>query len=229
MSRAARVFALVFAAGLVALLCLGLVERRSEAFTLGVQPATPVYARGGSTVCQGPIDVVEDFSAVQLTIGAAVVASPPARVEVLDAGTDRRLATGKLRSGYPSEAQPVHVDLAPIQAGRRIRICLHVTGRSALLVYGNADAAARGTTVTLNGRPRQMDLDIVFLREDDASVLASTGTIMRRAALFHGGWVGTWTIWLLAVLVLTAFPALLALAIRRAGEPEDQPTASASE
>ena len=85
MSRAARVFALVFAAGLAALLCVGLVERRSEAFTLGVKPVTPLYARGGSTVCQGPIEVVEDFSAVRLTIGAAVVSSPPARVEVLDA------------------------------------------------------------------------------------------------------------------------------------------------
>jgi hypothetical protein len=229
MSRAARVFALVFAAGLVALLCVGLVERRSEAFTLGVQPVTPLYARAGSTVCQGPIEVVEDFSAVRLTIGAAVVSSPPGRVEVLDAGTNRRLATGTLRSGYPSEAQPVRVDLAPIQAGRRIRICLHVTGRSGLLVYGNADAAARGTTATLNGRPRQMDLDIVFLREDKASVLALTGAIMRRAALFHCGWVGTWTIWLLAILAVTAFPALLGLAIRRAGESEDQPTASASE
>jgi hypothetical protein len=52
---------------------------------------------------------------------------------------------------------------------------------------------------------------------------------MRRAALFHGGWVGTWTIWLLAILAVTAFPALLGLAIRRAGESEDQPTASASE
>ena len=229
MSRAARVFALVFAAGLVALLCVGLVERRSEAFTLGVQPVTPVYVRAGSTVCQGPIDVVEDFSAVRLTIGAAVVSSPPARVDVLDARTGRRLASGTLASGYPSEAQAVRVDLAPIQAGETIRICLHVTGRSALLVYGNADAAARGTTATLNGRPRQMDLDIVFLREDRTSVLALTGTIMRRAALFHGGWVGTWTIWLLALLAVTAFPALLALAIRRADEPEDQPTASASE
>ena len=229
MSRATRVFALVFAAGLVALLCVGLVERRSEAFTLGVQPVTPVYARGGSTVCQGPIEVVEDFSAVQFTIGAAVVSSPPARVDVLDAGTDTRLASGTLRAGYPSKAQPVRVDLAPIRAGRRIRVCLHVSGRSALLVYGNADAAARGTTATLDGRRRQLDLDIVFLREDKASVLALTGTIVRRAALFHGAWVGTWTIWLLAVLAVTAFPGLLALAVRRASEPEDQPTASASE
>ena len=94
MSRAARVFALVFAAGLAALLCVGLVERRSEAFTLGVKPVTPLYARGGSTVCQGPIEVVEDFSAVRLTIGAAVVSSPPARVEVLDAH-DRQAARAR--------------------------------------------------------------------------------------------------------------------------------------
>lgn len=229
MPRAARVFALVFAAGLAALLCVGLVERRSEAFTLGVKPVTPLYARGGSTVCQGPIEVVEDFSAVRLTIGAAVVSSPPARVEVLDAATGRRLARGTLRAGYPSEAQPVRVDLAPIAAGRRIRVCLHVTGDSGLLVYGNADAAARGTTATLNGRPRERDLDIVFLREDKTSVLALTGAIARRAALFHGGWVGAWTIWLLAVLAVTGFPALLGLALRRADPPGDQPTASASE
>lgn len=230
MRSATRTFAAVFGLGVVALLCIGLVERQSEAFTLGVQPVTALYLSDGSTLCQGPIEVPTDFSGLRLTVAAAVVSSPPARVEVLDANSGERLARGKLRGGYPSDTTEAPVELGPVPAGKRIRVCLHGSGRGGLLVFGNASAAVRGSGVTLNGRPRERDIDIVFLREDSASVLSLVGEMVPRAALFHGGWVGSWTIWALMALLLTAFPALLALALRRAGEPaEDQPTASASE
>ena len=120
--------------------------------------------------------------------------------------------------------------LSEVPAGRRIRICISPTRRGGLLVFGNAGAAVRGSSASLNGKPRNRDVDMVFLREDKASVLSLAGEIVQRASLFHGGWVGAWTVWAVVVLLLTAFPALLVLALRRAGEqPADQPTASASE
>jgi hypothetical protein len=40
--------------------------------------------------------------------------------------------------------------------------------------------------------------------------------MFRRAAVFRFGWVGAWTFWTLAALVLIAIPALCALALGRA-------------
>ena len=48
--------------------------------------------------------------------------------------------------------------------------------------------------------------------------------IFQRAALFHPAWVGTWTLWLLLVVILVAVPLLLTRALR-AAEAEDPPDA----
>lgn len=225
MRSAAGAFAVVFAVGLVALLLIGLGERTSLAFTLGVQPAKQIYLHDGATLCQAPVEVAEDFSALRLTLQAAVVSGPAATVDVFDARTGKRLTQGRIRPGYPSRTTAVDVPLRPIHAGRVIRVCISTVSRSGLNVLGNASAAARRTSASLNGKRIPADLDLVFLRDRDTSVLGMTSDIFRRAALFHGGWVGTWTIWGAALLLVTAFPILLVLALRRT----DQPTASASE
>jgi hypothetical protein len=229
MRSAARTFAAAFAVGTVALLCVGLLQRPSEAFTLGVQPVSPLLLDRDATLCQGPIEVASDFAGVRLTVAAAVVSSPPVAIRVLDEG-GRVLARGRLRGGIPSEATSADVALDPVTAGQTIRVCLRGTGRGDLLVFGNADAAARGSTATVDGREQERDVAIVFLREQRSSVLALADDIARRASLFHGGWVGPWTVWLVAGLMVTAFPLMLGLALARAGgTPDDQPSVSASE
>jgi hypothetical protein len=227
MPSAARTFAAVFAAGTVALLCVGLLQRPSEAFTLGVQPVVPLFVEEGETLCQGAIEVPADFAGVRFIVAAAVVSSPPAQVRVLDERSGRVLSSGTLRS-VPSEATTVDVELDPVEAGERVRVCLRPAG--GLLVSGNADAAARGSTATIDGQAQERDVAIVFLRERRTSVLGLADEIATRAALFHGGWVGAWTIWLVAALLVTAFPLLLGLALKRLGDaPGDQPSVSASE
>jgi hypothetical protein len=222
MRSATRAFAVVFALGLVALLLIGLGERRSLAFTLGVQPAQQIYVRDGATLCEAPIEVEEAFSALRLTLAAAVVSGPPATVEVFDARTGERLAEGEVRRGYPSRPTQVDVPLRrSISQGHVIRVCVSTRDRKGLLAFGNASAAVRGSSATLNGKRLGFDLGVVFLRGHDTSVLGLTGDIVRRASLFHGGWVGAWTFWCAALLLMTAFPALLLLALRRAGQPTD--------
>ena len=230
MRSAALGFAVVFALGVLGLLCIGLIEQRSEAFTLGVQPAQQTYVRSGSRICQAPIDVQVGFSALRFTISAAVVKGPPALVTIYDVRSRRRLSAATLEGGYPSRTTDVTVPVDPIPYGRKIRVCLRPSGRLGLLVFGNAAAAARGSSASLDGKPLDRDIDLAFLRAHRTSVLGLTGDIVGRASLFHGGWVGTWTLWALAVLLLTAFPTLLVLALARCGdEAPDQPTASASE
>ena len=38
--------------------------------------------------------------------------------------------------------------------------------------------------------------------------------MVSRAALFRGEWIGPWAVWLVVVLLLTAFPLLLYRALR---------------
>jgi hypothetical protein len=234
MRSATLAFAVFFALGVVGLLCVGLIEQRSEAFTLGVQPAQQTYVRSGSRICQEPIDVQVGFSALRFTISAAVVKGPRALVTIDDARSGRRLSAATLPGGYPSRTTELTVPVHPIAYGRRIRVCLRPSGRLGLIVFGNAAAAARGSSASLNGKPLDRDIDLAFLRAHRTSVLGLTGDIVARASLFHGGWVGTWTLWGLVALLLTAFPALLVFALARSGagsgaEATDQPMASASE
>jgi hypothetical protein len=230
MPRSAVLFVASCALGMAALLFTGLVEQRSEAFTLGVAPATTVAHLGPrDTVCQRPIDVPDEFSGLRLTLAAALPPGAPVRVDVRAARDGRRLASGSARGGYGSKPVGVTVALEPVDRRERIEVCLHGSSHGGTLVFGNSGAATRESFASLNGRRVDLDVAIVFLRAEPASLLSLTGDILSRASLFHGGWVEPWMLGLLAALVLIAVPALLAAALVAASRPADQPAARAPE
>ena len=191
MPRRARspraVFAAVFAAGLIVLLAFALLERREEAFTLGVVPAVPLAAGAGQTICQGAIDVPAEFDRAQVTLADGSTADGSVR----DA-----------RSGRPLDA--------PVPEGSRVEVCVE----GPVGVLGNATAASRSSAARLDGKPMQADLAVVFMRSDARSLAALVPDVLERASLFHGGWVKPWLLGLLALLLVTAFPLLLAAGLR---------------
>jgi hypothetical protein len=71
----------------------------------------------------------------------------------------------------------------------------------------------------LRKRPIDTDLTLVFLRERRRSALALVPVMFEHASRFHPGWVGPWTFWLLAALVVGAVPLLLGIAIVASREP----------
>jgi hypothetical protein len=188
MPKPTVVFAALFAAGVVALVVFALTERRDEAFTLGVGPALPLAVPAGKTLCQGPIDVPAEFDRAEVT-PAEPGATPD--VVVRDARTHRRI-------------EP------PVHEGRRIEVC--VEGRATVL--GNSELAARSSEARLDGRSIQADISVSFKRAESRSMLELAPAIITRAALFHGSWVKPWVLGLLGVLLLTAFPLLLGVALR---------------
>lgn len=220
--RAAVVCLAVFASGLAALAAVSLLDRREQAFTLGVTPSRDVVRlAGGDTVCQGPIDAAVGFDAVALTLAAPRPPAPPVTVRVL-AGR-RELAVGSA-GGYGPGRTAVVVKLDHVEGGRRIAVCLTAGGREGrAAVYGNSGLAVRGGRAVLNGRRRPADLQIAFLREEAVSLLSLVPEMVRRASLFHGAAVGVGLVWVVLALVLTALPALLALALIRTGGPEEEP------
>jgi len=171
----------------IALLAFAALERRDEAFTLGVAPALTVPAKAGHTLCQTPIDVPAEFDRAQLTMADGT----PANGRVRDARTHAAI-------------EP------PVAEGRRVEVCI----QGPATVLGNAPLASRSSRAVSGGRPVKADLSVVFFRGDSRSLVALLPDVVERASLFHGAWVKPWLVGLLGVLLLTAFPLLLGAALR---------------
>ena len=204
MSRPLVVFGAVFAAGVIALLAFAVLERRDQAFTLGVVPASALEAHRGQTICQQPIDVPAGFQRVRLYLEPRKRAS----VRVRDATTSQTLASG---AGRADERGAFTAALDhEVPEGSRIALCLP----GPITVGGNAPLAARSSSARLDGKSMDADVAVVFMRQDSASLLQLSGDVLERASLFHGSWVKPWVMGLLALLLLTAFPLLLGVALR---------------
>ena len=78
------------AVGLLALVGVGLLLKREEAFTLGVLPSTPVELSPSERLCQRPIEASESFSGVRIQVGTYFrPRGEPLELRVLDASSGR--------------------------------------------------------------------------------------------------------------------------------------------
>lgn len=213
MRRASRAFALAFGIGILLLLCIGALERRTEAFTLGVEPTGPASLPRGEEICQRPIEVSAGFSRIYLEPGSerGPAAAFDVRVRRLPSG--RQLAEGGFPGGYEGRRTAV-ITVGDVRAGSRISVCIRNAGVRPLQVYGSSGLSNPSSAAHYRGEAIDFDLALVFLRSDDASLLSLTNDIIARASLFRGAWVGAWAGWLILALLLTAFPLLLFRALR---------------
>ena len=219
MRRARAVVLGMVVAGIVGMALVALVQRSSLAFTLGVAPAVPALPlRAGEQACQRPIEVPEEgsFDRVSLAVGTYHRTGSPLRVAVRSPG-GRTLATGRLAGGYPDiGAAPTHaVGLDRTVRATPITVCVRNAGPRRVALYGNADAAARTSTATRDGRPAHADMTLVFQRAP-RSALGEVPSMVSRAALFRFPWLGGWAYVVLAVALALGGPLLLIRALRAA-------------
>jgi hypothetical protein len=199
--------------GIVALILVGASERRELAFTLGVtyQEAVARQARGDE-LCQGPIHTPERFRAVRLKVGSFGRPGGPLTVKVRDLDTGHT-AVGRARGGY-ADNDVLTVPVGNVMRGTRIEVCVTNEGDRAIALYGSGALASRSSEAHVNGQAIDKDVAIDFVRGDSATVLSLAPEMADRASLFHGDWVGSWTIWLVAALAGAGVPILLVLALR---------------
>jgi hypothetical protein len=211
------------AVGLLVLALVGIEDKRDLAFTIGVVPTIPAATlHPGQTVCQEPISVSESFERVRVRAGSPGGPGEPVDVSVRLPGSSQVIARGRLPGGYPY-GSTVSARVDPVRADQRIAVCLRDAGDRRVSVFGNAANAAPPSEAHLGDRVLENDVALVFLKEGRRSMLSEVPDVFARASVFRPGWVGTWTFWVLAGLVLLGVPALLARALSDADEPTRAP------
>jgi hypothetical protein len=215
----------VVVAGVVALVIVQLSQSTKLAFTIGAAPQAAIAKLGPrQQICQRSINVPPhgDFDRVALQIGTNRRAGSKLDVVVLRHG-GRELGRGTLPPGYadvPPEGGYREVRTGRVAGGQPIDVCVGNTGRHAVTLYGTGALANRTSDAELDGVPTQYDVAMVF-RTQERSRGGQIGHVFARAALFRPGFVGAWTYWVLAVLVVVAVPALLWRSLGVADEPTE--------
>jgi hypothetical protein len=208
-------FALVLGAGIAALIALALISDRSQAFTLGVRAdAAVAKLRPGDEVCQRPIEVLERFDRARIQLGTYGRPGSPYSVEVRRQGAGRPLAGAMVSGDYADNAVQSVPLSREVPAGREAAVCIRNTARQPVAVYGGSDLSNRSSTSYLNGRHTAADLMVVFESSESKNALELMPAIVRRAALFHGGWASTAAYWVMFALLVAALATLPALAVR---------------
>jgi hypothetical protein len=208
-----RTRALVIALAAVAALGVaGLVrsatrDERWTAFSLDVPPSQTVVVLGPHVdVCQGPIQTVAPVGILTswvTPIGGRP--SPALAITIRDGSrTGPVLATGHVPSGYTVATAPEAIVKPTVPEGREAWVCVRSAGPKPVDLIGNS-ANSRTGVLTVAAKPVPNSLSFLFLRPHPVSLLSQVPAIFDRAALFRPTWVGAWTFWVLAVLVLAAF------------------------
>jgi hypothetical protein len=218
-------FLAVVVVGVIGLVVVQLSQSTKLAFTLGAAPqAGLAKMKRGQTICQRSINVPPDAGFDRIALQVGTNHRPGPQLDVVVRGPDgRRLATGTLPAGYPDV--PEHggyrvVKTAAVAGDQPIDVCVTNHGRHSVALYGSGALANRNSDATLDGKPTQYDVALVF-QDARRSRAGQIGHAFARASLFRPGFVGTWTYWLLGLLLVLAVPALLWRAVAVADEPTD--------
>ena len=217
---AVAAFGAAFAVVLVALAITAANDKASIAFTNGAAPIGEVLSlppgrgacepiRSGSRFRRGPASARSRNAAISSCVW--------------------RCARGGSSLGVGDARLPADTGLAVVEFDRQ------VTERSLTLCVSNRSDARIGLigapgerAPRRNGVVRTGDPTLVFLQQP-RSLLARIPDAFEHAALFKPGFLGPWTFWFLAFLVLLVAPLLLAAALKRAveddatGTPTDDP------
>jgi hypothetical protein len=189
------------------------------AATNGVPNVTWVaQLRPGENACQAPVVLAKDAAGVRLFVGTHQRPGPALEAVARDMN-GRILRRGTLAAGYSDATwQVVRFDpvTESVQAGS---LCVRSkTGRVALA--GNTDGTFNpNQALAVGGKPTTADLSYQLVRSGGGTLFALLPTIFHRASLLHPTWVGAWTYYVAAfvllALIVAAVGALLVGSDRR--------------
>jgi GT2 family glycosyltransferase len=215
-SLAVAVFGVAFG---LAVLILGIAaggDKGRVAFTNSSTPVGEVVSLApGATDCSR-VDAAADFDAVRM-ITIANIEDQRLRASVRDHATGAVLARG--HGLVPAGNGQVLIYVGHVAVAGPLEMCLTNASEHRLGLFG----APGGRPAASGGVHRTGDPTLLFERQP-RSFLNRMPDAFEHASLFKPRFVGAWTFWLLAGLVLITVPVLTALALGRALGADSRPT-----
>lgn len=216
-NRAGVILLVCCAAGIALLAAVAATDERSLAFTINTRVVEHVaVAAPGREACQRGIEAAEEFDVVQLRLGTGASPGPPLAVTVRDAGSGRVLARGAVPPGARDNVNAAARVEPAVRQGELFDVCFRNDGKTQVGFYGGPTNESPGQAF-VGARPADGDIRVVFLRSEPRSALSLVPDMFERATRFRPDPVGAWTFWALLAAVAAGIPALLTLALRRAG------------
>jgi hypothetical protein len=217
------------------LVVTGAGNRTHLVLTTAVYPVYPVApVAPGSTVCQKPLGLTERIDSVRFNAGTFGKPGPTLLVSVEDQSTGAELGWGRVAPGWVDNGTPRNVQVGPVQPGGLVAVCVHNDGPVTTYLYGDyyhGQFVKGPLGVTPTNSTNAADVDGVMLEGDVAlslysakehSTLSWIPAIFRHAGTFKPPFVGAWTFWLLALLLLIGAPIALWAALVSATRGSDE-------
>jgi hypothetical protein len=224
----------VLLAALLVLAITGAGKHTDLVQTTAVNPVYPVAPLApGATVCQGPLGITDAFERVRFNVGTHGRPGPPLVVSVVDQGSGAELGWGRQQPGWVDNGTPRVIRVGTVKPGPRVAVCMRNEGRTAAYVYGDFyhGKGVRGplgvtptssiSTATVDGVQLEGDIALSLYSRHEHTALSWIPAIFRHAAAFRPPFVGAWTFWLLALLLVLGAPLALWAALRSATRDTD--------
>ena len=199
-----------------------------------VNPVVPVApVKPGASVCQQPFGISETFDSVRFNAGTFGKPGPPLYVSVTDQDSRAELASGAVRQGWVDNGEAQNVDVGSVKPGPSVSVCIRNGGQVTTYLYGDYYHGAfgkgpLGVTPTnstniayVDGVPLEGDVALSLHSTEEHTRLSWIPALFRHAAAFKPPFVGAWTFWLLALLLIAGAPLALWAALRSATRDED--------
>jgi hypothetical protein len=181
----------------------------------GVRPVAFVVETRGKPICQPGEPLARTARSMQLTIGTYGAPGPELDAELRRGG--RVVGRGHLAQGWKQGVVRMPLRMSHVRGRGPAQLCLKTPRPAHLTVGGEIGFKP---AATLGGTPANGRLSVVYLTKPQglADILPA---ITARYGHGNARWLGGWTWWLMALLLLGAAVAAGA-ALRRAVGPRDE-------
>jgi hypothetical protein len=206
----------VIAVGVLLIVCVfalemsGSAARTADSNHVGVS-AFVATVPGGGDVCEPVSGLPDDAARARVLVGSFDRPVPALGLRFTNA-RGRTVAAGT----FPGGTKQGFVDI-PITrsdaAGTETKACLHVAGHNAVAIGGRAAEAGPGSEV-VDGKPEAANISLVYLRRGSESWWQLLPTLAHRFARGKTGFFGTWTLVVVALVMLAVWAAAVRLLIR---------------
>ena len=209
------------------LLTLGWATKERRFVASAPQPP-PLYETefvtvfGGDRVCMEQATSTPRGDLAQIRVSTNGRPPEPLSITVTDLGDYR--TTGRFPRRY-KDNDVLSARIEPPSRPLHTRACIKNEGDRPVDVFAAGDESPTLDAAIFDPRGRDIDYIPVLriLEADRTTVAANAGDIAREVTVFRPGWVGTWLLWPLAVLVVLGLPAGVGLTLLRSLRRDDDP------